>query len=53
MNTIFEHESLLSKLTFTHTVSCRNRSYKIVEQENMRLLPEPERTTRLTNCRTI
>ena len=32
VNTIFECRSLLSRLTFTHTVSCWSCNYEIVEQ---------------------
>ena len=53
VNTIFEWKSLLSRLIFTHTVSCSSLSHKIVEKYNTRLSPETERMTCLTNYRTI
>ena len=37
--------SLLSKLIFTHIVSCWSRSHEIVEKQNTKLSPETERTS--------
>ena len=52
VNAIFESRSLILKLLFSHTISCWNRSHKIVGKQNTRLSPETERTTCITNCRT-
>ena len=48
-----EVRSLLSKLIFTFSVSCRSRSDETVEKETTTLSPETEQTSRLTNSRTI
>ena len=48
-----EVRSLLSKLIFTHFVSCWSRTQEIVEKQNTRLSTEAERTICFTNCWTI
>ena len=48
-----EVQSVYSKLIFTHIVSCWSHSHEIVKKWNIKLSPETERASYLTNSQAI